>query len=68
MFFYHDMLVVDKGFRDSVGIMQVLGLNDTIPQCRCFIHQFSAKEANQSRCTAKRYFVVEASDRQLKKI
>ena len=57
----HDLAVVDRGFRDSTEMMQILGLDVCMPdlldaQCR-----FDALEANRSRFITKIRWVVEWS-------
>ena len=58
--------MVDRGFRDSISVMQALGLDVTMPPFLDGKKQFSAEEANQSRCITKMRWVVEASNRRIK--
>ncbi|CAF1290209.1 unnamed protein product [Rotaria sordida] len=48
-----DILVVDRGFRDSISVMQALGLDVAMPPFLDGKRQFSSDEANQSRCITK---------------
>ncbi|CAF2052214.1 unnamed protein product [Rotaria magnacalcarata] len=62
----HDILVVDRGCRDSIGVMKALGLEAAMPTFLDGRRQFSAEEANESRCITKIRWVVEAANRRLK--
>ncbi|CAF1556965.1 unnamed protein product [Rotaria magnacalcarata] len=62
----HDILVVDRWFRDSIGVMKALGLEAAMPTFLDGRRQFSAEEANESRCITKIRWVVEAANRRLK--
>ncbi|CAF4544216.1 unnamed protein product [Rotaria socialis] len=62
----HDILAVDRGFRDSICVMEALGLEATIPSFLDGRRQFSAEEANESRCITKIRWVVEVANRCLK--
>ncbi|CAF1223944.1 unnamed protein product [Rotaria sordida] len=53
-----DILVVDRGFRDSISVMQALGLDVAMPPFLDGKGQFSSEEANQSRCITKRDILV----------
>ncbi|CAF4484393.1 unnamed protein product, partial [Rotaria magnacalcarata] len=66
LYIQHDILVVDRGFRDSIGVMKALGLQATMPSFLDGRRQFSAEEANKSRCITKIRWVVEAANRRLK--
>jgi hypothetical protein len=57
---------VDRGFRDSVAVMQALGLDIAMPPFLDGKRQFSAEEANQSRCITKVRWVVEAANRRIR--
>ncbi len=46
-------MVVDRGFRGSVSVMQALGLDVAMPPFLDGRRQFPAEEANQSRCITK---------------
>ncbi|CAF4635723.1 unnamed protein product [Rotaria sp. Silwood2] len=61
-----DILVVDRGFRDSMSVMQPLGLDVAMPPFLDGKRQFSSEEANQSRCITKVRWVVEAANRRIK--
>jgi len=58
--------VVDRGFRDSISVMQALGLDALMPPFLDGKRQFSSEEANQSRCITKVRWVVEAANRRIK--
>ena len=58
--------MVDRGFRDSVGVMRALGLEAVMPSFLDGRRQFSAEEANESRCITNIRWVVEAANRRLK--
>ncbi|CAF4301953.1 unnamed protein product, partial [Rotaria sordida] len=45
----HDIIVVDRGFRDSVGLMRALGLDVCMPDFLNGRHRFDTLEANRSR-------------------
>ncbi|CAF4714848.1 unnamed protein product [Rotaria socialis] len=62
----YDILVADRGFRDSIGVMKVFGLEATIPSFLDDRRQCSAEEANESRCIRKIRWVVEAANHCLK--
>jgi hypothetical protein len=57
----NDIFIVDRGFRDSIGYLNDLGLQVEMP---CFLErnedQHSTLEANQSRLVTKNRWVVEA--------
>jgi hypothetical protein len=59
-------MVIDRGFRDSVSVMQALGLDVAMPPFLDGRRQFLAEEANQSRCITKVRWVVEAANRRIK--
>ena len=58
--------MVDRGFRDSISVMQALGLDAAMPPFLDGKRQFSSEEANQSRCITKVRWVVEAANRRIK--
>jgi hypothetical protein len=58
--------VVDRGFRDSVNIMEGLGLEVAMPPFLDGRRQFSTTESNQSRCITKVRWIVEAVNGQMK--
>jgi len=58
--------VVDRGFRDAVGVMQSLGLDVAMPPFLDGRRQFSTEESNQSRCITKVRWIVEAVNRRIK--
>ena len=57
---------MDRGFRDSISVMQTLGLDVAMPPLLDGKRQFLAEEANQSRCIIKVRWVVEAANRRIK--
>jgi hypothetical protein len=65
-FFQDDIVVVDRGFRDSVEIMEELGLNVALPPFLNGRRQFTTEEANQSRYVTKVRWVVEAANARIK--
>ena len=58
--------MVDRGFRDSVSVMQALGLDVAMPSFLDERRQLSADEANHSRCITKIRWVVEAANPRIK--
>ncbi|CAF4568929.1 unnamed protein product [Rotaria socialis] len=62
----HDTLVVDRGLRDSIGVMKALVLEATMTSFLDGRRQFSVEEANESRCITKIRWIVEAANRRLK--
>lgn len=56
-----DVIVIDRGFRDAVNSMEMLGFQTAIPD---FLgrgrKQFTAQEANRTRCITKVRWVVES--------
>jgi hypothetical protein len=60
------VVVVDRGFRDSVDVMEGLGLDVALPSFLNGRRQFTTSEANQSRCVTKVRWVVEAANARLK--
>ena len=49
----HDIIVVDRGFRDSTGVMRALGLDACMPELLNGRHRFDGLEANRSRFISK---------------
>ncbi|CAF1257807.1 unnamed protein product [Rotaria sordida] len=62
----HDIIVVDRGFRDSVGLMRALGLDVCMPDFLNGRHRFDALEANRSRFISKIRWVVESANARIK--
>ena len=60
------MVVVDRGFRDAIGVMQSLGLDVVMPPFLEHRRQFTTQESNKSRCVTKIRWVVEAVNRRIK--
>ncbi|CAF4871782.1 unnamed protein product [Rotaria socialis] len=61
-----DVVVVDRGFHDSINTMEGFGLNVTLPPFLNDRRQFTTDEANESRCVTKIRWVVEAVNARLK--
>ncbi|CAF4392192.1 unnamed protein product [Rotaria sp. Silwood2] len=62
----HDLAVVDRGFRDSTGMMRALGLDVCMPDFLNGRHRFDALEANRSRFISKIRWVVESANGRVK--
>ncbi|CAF4500569.1 unnamed protein product [Rotaria sp. Silwood2] len=62
----HDLAVVDRGFRDSTGMMRALGLDACMPDFLNGRHRFDALEANRSRFISKIRWVVESANGRVK--
>jgi hypothetical protein len=60
------VVVVDRGFRDAVGVMECLGLDVVMPPFLDKRRQLSSDESNQSRCITKVRWIVEAVNRRIK--
>ncbi|CAF2578603.1 unnamed protein product [Rotaria sp. Silwood2] len=58
----HDIVVVDRGFRDSTGMVQALGLDVCMPDFLNGRRRFDALEANRSRFISKIRLVVESAN------
>lgn len=58
--------MVDRGFRDAVGVMSSLGLDVFMPPFLNQRRQLSTEESNQSRCITKVRWIVEAVNRRIK--
>lgn len=58
--------MVDRGFRDSVDAMEVLGLEVAMPPFLNRRRQFSSEESNPSRCITKIRWIVEAVNGRMK--
>ena len=62
-----DILVVDRGFRDCIPLLENLGYKAYMPK---FLNKsqksFSAEEANDTRITTKVRWVVEATNGRVK--
>lgn len=61
-----DILIVDRGFRDSINTMEDLGLNVILPSFLNGRRQFTSSEANESRHVTKLRWVVEAVNGRIK--
>lgn len=62
----HDLVVVDRAFRDSTGVMRALGLDVCMPEFLNGRRRFDALEANRSRFISKIRWVVESANGRLK--
>ncbi|XP_062580526.1 uncharacterized protein LOC134242456 [Saccostrea cucullata] len=63
-----DLLVVDRGFRDSIGFLDSLGINSEMPDYLSRgSKQHTTEEANHSRCVTKVRWVVESANGRIKK-
>lgn len=62
----HDIVVVDRGFRDSTGMMKALGLDVCMPDFLNGRRRFDALEANRSRFISKIRWVVESANGRVK--
>lgn len=59
-------MVVDRGFRDAVGVMQSRGLDVAMPPFLDRRRQFTTEESNQSRCITRIRWIVEAVNQRIK--
>lgn len=56
-----DIFIVDRGYRDAIGMMDALGLEHRMPcSVRPGQRQLSTEEANESRLVTKTRWIVEA--------
>ena len=55
-----DILIVDRGFRDAISVLNDLGIHVLMPALKGKRSQLTTKEANDSRCVTKLRWVVEA--------
>ena len=62
----HDIVVVDRGFRDSTGVMQALDVDVCMPEFLNGRRQFDAFEANRPRFISKIRWVVESANGRVK--
>ena len=64
----NDIMIVDRGFRDSLGVLKALGIDAAMPS---FLgnsrRQFDAHDANRSRFVTKLRWVVEGVNARLKR-
>ena len=58
--------MVDRGFRDAIGVMQSLGLDVVMPPFLDHRRQFTTLESNEFRCVTKVRWIVEAVNRRIK--
>ena len=57
-----DVVVVDRGFRDSVSTLNRFGLNVQMPDFLKGKKQLSCREANRIRCVTKVRWIVESGN------
>ena len=62
----HDLVIVDRGYRDSTGMMRALGLDVFMPEFLDGRRRFDALEANRSRFISKLRWVVESANGRVK--
>jgi hypothetical protein len=62
----HDLVVVDRGFRDSTGMMRAIGLDVCMPDFLNGRRRFDALEANRSRFISNIRWVVESANGHVK--
>jgi hypothetical protein len=62
----HDLVIVDRGYRDSTGMMRALGLDVCMPEFLNGRRRFDALEANRSRFISKIRWVVESANGRVK--
>ncbi|CAF4618720.1 unnamed protein product, partial [Rotaria magnacalcarata] len=64
----NDIMILDRGFRDSLGVLKALGIDTAMPS---FLgknrRQFDAYDANRSRFVTKLRWVVEGVNARLKR-
>lgn len=64
-----DIFVVDRGYRDSIGLLQELGIDHQMPSMLApGQKQFTTEQANHSRLVTKTRWIVEARNGHLKTI
>ncbi|CAF4479933.1 unnamed protein product [Rotaria magnacalcarata] len=61
-----DVLILDRGFRDTVRAMKQFGFQVAMPSFLNGRKQFSLEEANLNRCITKVRWIVESVNAQLK--
>ncbi len=63
-----DIMILDRGFRDSLGVLEALGIDTAMPS---FLdqnqRQFDVYDANRSRFVTKLRWVVESVNARLKR-
>ena len=62
----HDVVVVDRGFRESTGMMKALGLDACMPDFLNGCSRFDTLEANRSHFISKVRWVVESANGRIK--
>ncbi|CAF1115343.1 unnamed protein product [Didymodactylos carnosus] len=55
-----DIIVVDRGFRDSINTIERFGFNVEMPDFLKGKKQLSCKEVNHSRCVTKVRWILES--------
>ena len=65
----NDIMVLDRGFRDSLGVLKALGIDTSMPSCLGMgRRQFDVYDANRSRFITKPRWVVESVNTRLKRL
>ena len=57
-----DVVIVDRGFRDSISTLNRFGLNVQMPDFLKGKKQFPCREANRTRCVTKVRWIVESGN------
>jgi hypothetical protein len=64
----NDILILDRGFRDSLGVLKSLGIDVAMPSFLDFKqNQFDVQEANNSRFVTMLRWVVESVNSRIKR-
>ena len=64
-----DIMVLDRGFRDSLGVLKALGIDTAMPSCLGRSRrQFDVYDDNRSRFVTKLRWVVESVNTRLKRL
>lgn len=61
-----DVIVLDRGFRDSITKLKSKGFDVKIPECFCTKNQLSTKQANYSRLVTKTRYMIEVRNTHIK--
>lgn len=64
----NDVLILDRGFRDSISSIQEFGYNPQMPPSRSRGEQLTTEDANKSRLITMTRWVVETMNGRFKKI
>lgn len=64
-----DILVVDRGYRDAIPMLEALGIHVKMPSIlEPGQRQFSTEQANESRLVTKTRWIIEARNGHIKNI